>query len=408
MSAPSATSNQTVQDAGGLRARVRRQDWLYRPLRRAKLVVTRDLPRAGSSLLRPLGACGFPWSPPHGTYSLLPQPEEPLPATEGRVVLRNQGAPPVTDASLMVVCKLSQHQEQPWPIFWRRLPNARLSGPTLAVRGPDGRLGIESAYGKRFYQDDPAWTHVAGPRPTRLSGPWTSLISRWVPATGPDTNYAHWLFDALPRLAVLSEFPADTRILIPAKVLPFQQETLRLMGLADLVRPTAEHELRVEDYFFSSPTAMVVCYDPYGVAFLRRTFLPHARTPEDAPRRIFIARRGLLRSATNNQELEAFFTQRGWQVVDLAKLSFTEQVGLFANAEAVCGLHGAGFSNCVWCSPGVTVIELLADRYLSGCFEWLTGAVQGRHCYEIFPSDGNLCAHIDLNRLAKRLDKLGV
>ena len=198
---------------------------------------------------------------------------------------------------------------------------------------------------------DPAYWHIPSSKPLRLRGRWTSVVSRWVPTICP-TNYAHWMFDALPRLAVLPEFPPDTFVIVPQHLQPFQTATLKLLGLADRIRPTSESDIIAEEFYFSTPTTMIVCYDPYGVRFLRRQFLPHARPPRNTADRIFIHRSNAFRNAVNTVEVENFFQRRGWTICDLDNMDFTEQVGLFASARAVCGIHGAGFTNCLWCQPG--------------------------------------------------------
>ena len=133
----------------------------------------------------------------------------------------------------------------------------------------------ESVYGDVFMWDDPAWNYFCLPKVTRLKGNWTSLVSRWVPNDNVPT-FSHWIMDALPRLALLSEFPSDTKILVPARLAGYQKETLKLLGLLDRCRHTPENHLLLENYYFSPPTAQIACYNPYAVQFLRQTFLPLA------------------------------------------------------------------------------------------------------------------------------------
>lgn len=389
-----------------------RQRWLQRvqggPLelyRSAK----RAVQRAGQFAREVLRFClpaSSPFGLPKGSYSdspLQPQAGDP----PGRLVLADQGAPAVTERSLMIRCGLHQHQEQPWPIFWRQLPRAHLVGPSLAVLDQNKRVWLESAYGSKRVRADPAYNHFVHGSPTGLAGNWTSLISRWVPTASPP-NFAHWLLDALPRLALLKDFPPDTRILVPASSPPFQSETLRWLGLTDRCRPTAETNLRVENYFFSSPVSMVVCYSPYAVDFLRANFLRFAETAPASPKRFFVRRTGPIRNVTNEAEVLQFFQTRGWAIVDTATLSMARQIQYFSQAEAICAIHGASLTNCVWCSAGCKVVELLADNYLNGCFEWICGVVKAEHSYRIFPADALLSATIDLKELENSLAALGL
>jgi len=307
----------------------------------------------------------------------------------------------------MLLCGRKQHQEQPWPIFWSRHKNARLVGSSLAHVNERRELCAEAVYGQARAEDDPAYRHLAIRSPVKLSGPWTSVISKWM-SNDMLQPYAHWLLDALPRLASLREFPADVRILVPPHRLAYQVESLRLLGLLDRCRWTGEQHLLVEDYYFSSPTAMVVCYNPYAVEFLRSSFLPFARNAPPMPARFFVRRTSYGRNIANEEEVLAFFRDAGWSVVDTAQLSLTEQIRMFAEAEAVCAIHGSGLANAVWCGPGCKVVELFADSYLAGDQEWICQCVRAQYKFVIFPSDHKMNAIIDLARLKSELGGLGL
>jgi capsular polysaccharide biosynthesis protein len=44
-------------------------------------------------------------------------------------------------------------------------------------------------------------------------------------------------------------------------------------------------------------------------------------------------------------------------------LPFAEQVAAFAGASHVVGVHGAGMTNAVFCSPGTAVLEIFHPLY---------------------------------------------
>lgn len=343
--------------------------------------------------------------PPSGCFSALAQITNELPL-QGRIVLRDQGKPTIPTYSIQEKSGLRQHLEQPWPIFWSRHSNARLLGPGLALVNENGKIATESVYGESRAKTDPSYQYIPLRPPWRLSGSWTSILSRWVPTDQP-TNFCHWLLEALPRLAILDELPKEVGILVPPRLLPFQTESLEWLGLKHRTRATPEKHLLVDDYFFSSPPAMIVCYNPYAVHFLRSRLLPFASEKPSGKKRIFIRRTGQFRNIVNDREVIAFFQRLGWSIVDTAILSLAEQIRMFADAEAICGAHGAAFTNVVWCQPNCRVIELFADSFLSGCFEWVANCVQAHHSFIIFPSDHAMNARIDLSRLKKHLEDVG-
>jgi capsular polysaccharide biosynthesis protein len=149
--------------------------------------------------------------------------------------------------------------------------------------------------------------------------------------------------------------------------------------------------------------SMIVCYSPYAIDFLRKNFLRFADNASETPKRFFLRRTGTVRNITNESEVLDFFAARGWAIVDAAELSLAQQIQYFSQAEAICGIHGAGLTNCVWCKPGCKVIELLAENYLNGCFEWICGAVKAEHSYKVFPADSVLSANVNLKELSRLL-----
>ncbi len=380
---------------------LRRFGAAYRLARAAKNCFVRIVSDTGIEIARIALSRQAKLGPPRGCYSILDQLRKPIPI-EGRIILEDQGAPMLPEPSLQAMSGMRQHLEQPWPVFWSRHANARLVGPGLALVNSNKALAIESAYGRDRAQNDPGYRHIPLRAPCRLAGRWTSVMSLWVPSNQP-TNYAHWMLESLPRLAAREEWPDDTGILVPFQLLPFQKETLDWLNLTEHCRATAEQHIEVEDYYFTSPPTMIVCHNPYGVEFLRSRFLRFGRRETITNPRIFLHRRGQFRQASNDVEIVDFFRGLGWAIVDTARLSVAEQIQHFSQAEAVCGLHGAGFTNLAWCRPGCRVIELLADGYLSGCYEWLSYCVKARHRFLVFPSDHAFNIRIELEQLRSLL-----
>lgn len=294
------------------------------------------------------------FGPPADIFSVYQALRTGYPRTNGRIVLVDQGNPVVAEGSYLAVGGYNHHAEQPWPVFWSEHPEAHLVTESLALLLPGKKLCLESVYGYRRFRDDPAARFFRLPPPTRLAGNWTSIVSRWVPTRGahaPPPNHSHWLLDALPRLALLPELPPDTGILVPACLAEYQRETLAMLGVLDRCRPTPERHLQIEHYYFSSPTSMLTCYNPYAIRFLRDSFLPRRDRSFSGPRKFFIQRRGL-RVPQNILEVEQLFRDAGWAVLAVEELTFEQEVQLFAEAEAISGISGSGFTNTIFCRPG--------------------------------------------------------
>ena len=225
------------------------------------------------------------FGPPLHTFSVYQALRTGDPKTNGRIVLHDQGTPIMSEGSLLAIGGYEQHKQQPWPIFWSEHRKARLASESLALM-EGKRVCVEAAYDFKRLRDDPAYRFFHLPPPVKLEGNWTSIVSRWAP-TSCNPPYTHWLLDALPRLALLSEFPADTRIIVPGTMSQSRKDSLALLGLQDRYRLTSETHVEVERYYFSSFTTMLTCWNPYGIHFLRTAFLPKRDPNYSGPAEVF-------------------------------------------------------------------------------------------------------------------------
>ena len=383
---------------------LRRVPLLHRPLRWFKRSFLSGIWSAWLNLLRRI-IRSAERGPARGTFSdhnLIRSG-----SLQGRIILESQGDPVLPNPSIMLLCRRTQHLQQPWPVLWAHHRNARLLGPSLAHINKHGEISEEAVYGKVRLKTDAAWQASGLTSPVRLSGLWTSIIGQWLRNDGK-SPYAHWLLDALPRLALLPEFPPETGILVPPNLFPSQVESLELLGIWKRCRATPEQHILVEDFYFSSPPSMIVCYSPYAVDFVRRTFPPMARNRVETPKRFFIRRTSLGRNMLNEEEVLEYFRNKGWTIIDAAKLGFLEQVHLFAQAEAIFAIHGSGTANMVWCSPGCKFVELFAADYLAGDQEWIAQCVDVNYHFMIFPCDYKLDAQIDLTQVEDKLKELNL
>lgn len=348
--------------------------------------------------LRWLGKASVRLGPAVGFYSALEQPGDAV------IVQARQEERPVKPDCLRIRCGFTQHRRQPWPIFWQRISPARLVGESLAVMNDRKQLMIESVYGPVYGPDDPSFNYHYLPPPTHLSGNWTSTLSRWFPASS--TNYYHWLMDALPRLALLDKFPADTGILTSRSLNSFQRETLEILGLAGRCRPTPETHLVLENYYYSSFTAFTGCDNPYALQFLRDKFLGAAAEMTHRPEKIYISRLGSNRAALNEEELVAILESKGWAIIRTEKYTFREQVALFSSAKAVCAIHGAGLTNLLWCPKGCQVLEICASNFLNGCYESIAAYLDLDYRYMVFDGDFRCRVKVDLKSFGAAIEAM--
>ncbi len=349
------------------------------------------------------------FGPPGKTFSAYQALRCGWPKLNGRIVLHDQGVPRVTGDSLLVTSGNEQHLLQPWPVFWSEHSNARLITESLALLMPDKTLCVESAYNERFWRTDSASRYLRLPPPTRLDGNWTSMVSWWTPNRG-FAIYGHWLHDAIPRLALLPEFPPDTKIIVPAELRPYQKESLEMLGVWDRCRPTPERHLEVEHYFFSSPVSMIDGYNPYAVQVTRKVLLPKADANYSGPKKFFFHRTGKSRAIENSAEIRDFFRSQGWAVVNDMDLTFAQTIKLFSEADAICSFVGSNMSNVIFCKPGCLVMHLVPDFWPDGWVDWIAQVVELDYHAATIPCGGRFVPKlvIDIELIKKFFADSGV
>ena len=200
---------------------------------------------------------------------------------------------------------------------------------------------------------------------------------------GGNYNYYHWLFDVIPRLFVLensSVVDGCFKLLAPDKCLPFQVRTLSRLGFH------CEDVLSSRDYPHCTARNLIAISHPktgsrnqsgevssWICERLRDAYMSKEQKNAygNDRLRIYVSRGDNTnqRVLLNEPELLKQLSIRGFKSLELSTFSFDEQVDLFAHAEAVVGVHGAGLSNLVFAPAGCLVIEIAGQSYCPKMFE---------------------------------------
>lgn len=208
-------------------------------------------------------------------------------------------------------------------------------------------------------------------------------------------NYYHWLYDTLPRLAVLDAAGIDFNSIDKFVVMPlrhsFHSESLEHLSISDERLHTVDKgeyisadELYIPHFGSNSLGLAQARWNP---EFLRSTFGPSV-LPKTQERRLFVSRGTIgKRGISNEPELIDALIPLGFEVVHCENLSIVEQAQLFAEASVVLGPHGAGLTNIVYCQPDTVVIELF-NAHIAPCF-WTISELMGlKHAT-------HFCGHVD-------------
>ncbi len=183
--------------------------------------------------------------------------------------------------------------------------------------------------------------------------------------------YFHWMVDVLPRIELLRRSGIDLNqidgFLVNSYQLPFQRETLNLLGIpTEKILESDRHcHVQAEQLIVPSFAGYLGWLQPWAIDFLRDTFLPLAvEKKADYPERIYISRaKARHRQVTNEAEVIEVLRPLGFEEIVLESLSFSEQVRLFTQAKVIVAAHGSGLTNIVFCSKEVKVIEFMSPHY---------------------------------------------
>ena len=226
--------------------------------------------------------------------------------------------------------------------------------------------------------------------------------------------YYHWMFDVLPRIAILQRSLAeqgktldDIDFFIVNNIEKnFQKETLTALGipLNKVIASDRFPHIQAQHLVAPSFAGHLDWVPTQTLDFLRQSFLKKNATPQQnqpndtayanysetpqKPRinsqRIYITRSGAkYRHIFNEKAVIEMLSQLGFVSVALETLSVAEQIALFADAEIIVAPHGSGLTNLAFCNAGTTVIECFSPNYVRTDYWMISEALSLHHYYLI-------------------------
>jgi len=209
----------------------------------------------------------------------------------------------------------------------------------------------------------------------RILKNFNGVVASLLTGGAGNSNYWHWLFDVLPRIELLKKNMSLSEIdyyLVPSLKKKFQQQSLDMLGVPYKKRLTSEKNRHIKaKKIIVTDHPVVTSGDSSSdiqnmpswiILWLKNNFLKNTSLQKKR-NKIYIDREDSISSKdqrliNNENEVREFLLKKGFALVKLADLNFKEQIELFNSAETIVGLHGAGFSNIVFCDPGTKVVEL--------------------------------------------------
>jgi len=195
-------------------------------------------------------------------------------------------------------------------------------------------------------------------------------------------NYAHWLTEVLPRIAVFCslEQHADVPIIVDDDLHPNIMESLALVVGNDreIITLPAGRAIKVDVLYVTSVTGYVPFerrntklvghshgrFSAFAFDQLRKQLLPFAvKLPhQDFPRKIHLRRKSWGRKITNANEIEVLLVDNGYVIVEPEKLTFLQQLALFCSVDEIVAPSGAALANLIF-TRSDTRVHILIGKY---------------------------------------------
>ncbi len=191
-----------------------------------------------------------------------------------------------------------------------------------------------------------------------------------------DSNYARWLIEVLPRVAVAAQFCdlSAFQFAVPRQrgaMIAVVRESLRLFGVpSERVVTIGSEPVFFQRLVFPLPVARLSAKSPRAMEVLESLPARYGAAPE-APRRIYI-KSGV---ATPFFDL---LQPLGFVVVEPERMNFAECARAFSKAEWIAGAPGAGLANAVFAPRGPRLLAIGADEDSKAYYRDLAEAKKGR------------------------------
>ncbi|MGO8739720.1 glycosyltransferase family 61 protein [Rhodoblastus sp.] len=191
-----------------------------------------------------------------------------------------------------------------------------------------------------------------------------------------DRDYARWLIEILPRLAVAARFCdlSAFQFAVPRQrrgMIAVVRESLRLFGVPpERVVAIGREPVFFQRLFFPLPVARFSAKSQRAIDVLESVPARYGDA-SDAPRRIYV----------KSGRASPFFDllqPLGFVEVEPERMNFSECAQAFSRAEWIAGTPGAGLANAVFAPRGLRLAAFAADEESDIYYRDLAEAKQGR------------------------------
>lgn len=300
---------------------------------------------------------------------------------------------PAKDQHLLV----SPHERYKFPdIFATTVQNAMLYGGTnLIMTGNEVLCHDLYDFERDYTSEELHGRTVIVPRTKRIR--WLlhdecpesiPVAASFLDACAP--NYAHWITEVLPKICIFcsrKQFLSIPIIVDDGLHQNIMESLFLVAGLErEIIILPIGRGLVVDELYITSASG----YVPFERRTVKMTNHSHGLFSPDAlhllcrvakvkvkelqvgstPQKIYVKRNSGTRRISNEPEIEQFLVRQGFFVVEPERLTFLQQVAVFANAEVIIGSSGAALANIVFCSQQTKIFICISKFSDTSYWYW--------------------------------------
>ncbi len=272
-------------------------------------------------------------------------------------------------------------------VFCGKVVDARLFSEAALVITADGSLLAEGLTHKEYAIEgffEPLIVERSGDTYVLDMPPPARKIDRECIYIGGSTNFGHFLYEYLARLAVVNQcqgllgLPVLIYDDVPKRFLEF----LDLAGYDESRRILIPRNANVEVASLWMPSCPIY-RDRHGrqrlwtscYHFLRSTFSRGRSAASPRRRRLYFSRAGAAnKRVVNEPELIQLLAPSGFEILEAADFSISEQLDAVCNAEVIWCPIGAASSITVFAPDDCLIVEMLGDQGVFGAYNSILAA----------------------------------
>lgn len=192
----------------------------------------------------------------------------------------------------------------------------------------------------------------------------------------PWFGYFSWLTTCLPRLIAVSKNYPDAVLLLPEewKSTPFVNDSLLMFENVEKREIANDHHVFVKHFVFCETRPWTSVFYPEQIEQVRDLFsenLLTAKIDVKPIQRLYVSRKKAnRRKVVNEEEIENYLIENGFQSICFEDYNIYEQVFLMQNAAVVISMHGAGMANSMFMQPKSVLFELSPEIHVPKLFRF--------------------------------------